>query len=37
MDYCKEQEYVIDGVLCTMCGHCEEVYYADNEQEYMEE
>lgn len=37
MNYCKEQEYNIDAVPCTSCGHCEDIYYADTEQEYMEE
>ena len=31
---CTEQEYLIDGVHCSRCGHCEDVYYADNQQEY---
>ena len=35
MNYCKEQE---DAIPCTKCGFCEDMYYADTEQEYeMEE
>lgn len=34
---CVEQEYPIDAVPCTSCGHCETIYYADTEQEYMED
>ena len=34
MRLCKEHPFVTDGVMCERCGFCEDVYYADNQQEY---